>query len=518
MPAFGSTKRRLAELEAVHSAIDKVQAVIEFALDGTILTANENFLGTMGYTLAEIQGKHHSVFVDSAYRDSLEYRRFWDNLRAGKFDAARYRRFGKGGREVWIQASYNPLFDPSGKPYKVIKFAIDVTAQVKAQQALDAAVQETQSVVQATLEGASDRRISTAEKSGQLAALAGAVNSLIDNVLSAVGETRQVVQAAIEGQLTQRIAEDRKKGHFRVLAEAVNSFINNMMVVVGEMRRTAVEVESGASEISRGNTNLSQRTEEQASSLEETASSMEQMTSTIKQNADNAAEANQLAADARTAAESGGHVVSQAVTAMQGINSASSKIADIIAVIDDIAFQTNLLALNAAVEAARAGEQGRGFAVVATEVRNLASRSAGAAKEIKALIQDSVVKVAEGSKLVDRSGATLNEIIVAVKKVSDIVAEISAASQEQASGIEQVNRAVTSMDEATQQNAALVEQAAAAATGLTDQATRLNAMISRYQVGSAGEAAPVVRSSRPVSHAVERRRPGRPWSTPRSGS
>ncbi len=215
-------------------------------------------------------------------------------------------------------------------------------------------------------------------------------------------------------------------------------------------------------EIADGNQNLARRTERTAASLEETASSMEQMTASVKQTADNAGQANQLAMAARQQAEKGGTVVGSAVTAMNGINDASKKIADIIGVIDEIAFQTNLLALNAAVEAARAGEQGRGFAVVATEVRNLAGRSAAAAKEIKALIKDSVAKVEEGSRLVDDSGKTLAEIVGSVKKVTDIVAEIAAASREQSSGIEQVNKAVMEMDGTTQQNAALVQKAASA--------------------------------------------------------
>ena len=281
------------------------------------------------------------------------------------------------------------------------------------------------------------------------------------------------------------------------------------------MKTAAAEVQTGAEEISKGNTNLSQRTEEQASSLEETASSMEEMTSTVKQTADNAGQANQLAMAARQQAEKGGAVVSAAVTAMGGINVASKKIADIIGVIDEIAFQTNLLALNAAVEAARAGEQGRGFAVVATEVRNLAGRSATAAKEIKALIQDSVARVDEGSKLVDESGRTLEEIVSAVKKVTDIVAEIAAASREQSSGIEQVNKAVMQMDESTQQNAALVEQATAASQAIVEQAQSLNGMIARYQVGEGSAQVP----TRPAAEAappVERRSAERPWSRPRT--
>ena len=249
------------------------------------------------------------------------------------------------------------------------------------------------------------------------------------------------------------------------MSRGVNQLADNMAEVVSRVKRVAADVHRGADEISAGNANLSQRTEEQSSSLEETASSMEEMTTTVKQNADNAAQANQLALAARDQAEKGGTVVSQAVAAMAGINEASKKIADIIGVIDDIAFQTNLLALNAAVEAARAGEQGRGFAVVASEVRSLAGRSATAAKEIKELIQDSVRKVEDGSVLVTQSGQTLEKIVAAVKKVSDIVAEIAAASREQSSGIEQVNRAVMQMDELTQQNAALVEEATAASPG-----------------------------------------------------
>jgi methyl-accepting chemotaxis protein len=332
----------------------------------------------------------------------------------------------------------------------------------------------------------------------------GAILEWLDRTqeLAVEEEVAGIVVAAQAGDLTRRIETEGKQGFFEKLAVGINGLLDNMMVVIKQIKGAAIEVQTGAEEISKGNINLSQRTEEQASSLEETASSMEQMTSTVKQTADNAGQANQLAIAARHQAEKGGAVVGSAVQAMGAINGASKKIADIIGVIDEIAFQTNLLALNAAVEAARAGEQGRGFAVVATEVRSLAGRSATAAKEIKALIQDSVAKVHEGSKLVDDSGRTLEEIVNAVKKVTHIVAEISAASREQSSGIEQVNQAVMQMDETTQQNAALVEQAAAASQAIVEQAQSLNEIIARFYVGEEDAVAAAV--------PIERRSTARP--------
>ncbi len=340
-------------------------------------------------------------------------------------------------------------------------------------------------------------------------------------------EMQAMLTAVIGGNLTERISLNAKMGFFEALARNVNQLADNMAEIVARVKHAAGEVYRGAEEISQGNANLSQRTEEQSSSLEETASSMEEMTSTVKQNADNAGQANQLAIAARDQAEKGGAVVAKAVGAMTGINDASKKIADIIGVIDEIAFQTNLLALNAAVEAARAGEQGRGFAVVASEVRNLAGRSATAAKEIKELIQDSVKKVEDGSVLVTQSGQTLEQIVAAVKKVSDIVAEIAAASREQSSGIEQVNRAVMQMDELTQQNAALVEQATAASQAMAQQAGELNEMMGRYTLTAslsttvsstrrATGAADAAASGKSAPGAERRRSSNRPWSGARS--
>jgi len=487
-PGFGGFTRltsnagRLRELESLYTALNKSQAVIELDMAGTVLTVNDNYLKLFGYTLQEVLGQPYTVlFVNPPDREAPEYKALWEHMRAGQHEQGRFRRMGKNGREVWVRASFNPLVGPDGKPFKVVKLASEITQIILDARAFDAAVHESQDVIQAALRGAGDRRISTNGKTGNLELLARAINELIGGVQTTVAETMQVVQRAVEGDLTARVRVEDKSGHFNALAVSVNSLIQSMMEVVTTLTETSHEVQLGAQEISRGNLDLSRRTEEQASSLEETASSMEEMTTTVKNNADNAAQASQLAEAAREQAERGSRVVGSAVAAMGGINTASKKIADIIGVIDAIAFQTNLLALNAAVEAARAGEQGRGFAVVASEVRNLASRSAGAAKEIKGLIQDSVGKVNEGTRLVDESGEVLNDIVARVKKVTAVMAEIASSSREQATGIEQVNKAVTLMDTMTQQNAAMVEEASAAAQALSGQATALTKLIAHYR-------------------------------------
>jgi methyl-accepting chemotaxis protein len=383
-----------------------------------------------------------------------------------------------------MQSISSPIVDAEGKRIGTVVEWLDRTQEVAAEKEIGA-------LVDAVSDGKLDQRISLNGKSGFFEVLAKGLNGVVGTVSDVVAELRKLVQGANDGDLTRSMNLDGKSGLYVSIGSGVNSLVGNMANVVAEVKHMSVQVQAGAEEISKGNLDLSQRTEEQASSLEETASSMEEMTSTVKQTADNAGQANQLALAARQQAEKGGAVVNSAVNAMGGINAASKKIADIIGVIDEIAFQTNLLALNAAVEAARAGEQGRGFAVVATEVRNLAGRSATAAKEIKALIQDSVAKVDEGSKLVDESGKTLEEIVMAVKKVTDIVAEIAAASREQSSGIEQVNKAIMQMDSTTQQNAALVEQAAAASQAIVEQTHGLSALVARYRVAASagGQAA-----------------------------
>jgi methyl-accepting chemotaxis protein len=445
--AMDITAQKLAAIESdgILKAVDRGQAVIEFNMDGTVRTANTLFLGALGYRLDEVKGQHHRMFCDPAYTNSGEYQAFWQKLNRGDFDAGVYRRVGKGGKEVWIQASYNPIFDLKGKPYKVVKFATDITAQKQAQAAMERLVAEAQAVL------------------GRLAA----------------NDLTQEMTGTYQGELEK-------------IKASINAVVQNLSQTIRTVREAVEAVSSGADEITKGNEDLSQRTSEQAGSLEETSASMEEMTSTVKQNADNAKQANQLAASARDTADKGGKVTLRAVEAMGEINKSSKKIVDIITVIDEIAFQTNLLALNAAVEAARAGEHGRGFAVVAAEVRNLAQRSAMAAKEIKGLINESVQRVTGGSELVEQSGKTLQEIVQSVKRVSDIIAEITAASQEQASGIDQVNKAIMQMDETTQQNAALVEETTSASQSMKEQAKELMRQIEVFKVAEAG-GAPLLR-------------------------
>ena len=412
-----------------------------------------------------------------------------------------------GGRTM--KTIMSPMKDENGRRLGTVLEWFDRTQEV-------ATESELQDVIGAVTAGNLANRISLDGKRGFFLTLSSGINELVDAIGGVVEEVQGLVAAANQGDLTHRIVTEGKAGLMVKIGSGINDLTDNLSGLVSQVKAAAMAVSRGADEISQGNANLSQRTEEQASSLEETASSMEEMTSTVKQNADNAAQANQLGVAARDQAEKGGAVVAKAVKSMADINDASKKINDIIGVIDEIAFQTNLLALNAAVEAARAGEQGRGFAVVASEVRNLAGRSATAAKEIKGLIQDSVRKVDEGTNLVSQSGATLEQIVTAVKKVTDIVAEIAAASNEQSAGIEQVNKAVMQLDEMTQQNAALVEEASAASQSMADQARGLNESMQRYRVNDTEES---IAFARPVAPATaERRKAGRPWTQPAAKS
>ena len=316
-----------------------------------------------------------------------------------------------------------------------------------------------------------------------VALLAGALCAwrLTVGIVRPMRDALGLAERVAAGDLTTRIVSSTRDEVGQLLA-ALKSMNDNLSKVVGEVRQGTDTIATASGQIASGNQDLSSRTEQQASSLQQTAASMEELTSTVKQNADNARQANQLAASASEVAVRGGSVVNEVVDTMGSINSSSRKIVDIIAVIDGIAFQTNILALNAAVEAARAGEQGRGFAVVAAEVRNLAQRSAAAAKEVKGLIDDSVGKVEAGSQKVAEAGQTMDEIVASVRRVTDIMGEIAAASQEQTTGIEQINQAITQMDQVTQQNAALVEEAAAAAASLQDQAGNLSQLVGVFRL------------------------------------
>jgi methyl-accepting chemotaxis protein len=340
--------------------------------------------------------------------------------------------------------------------------------------------------------------------------------SLIRAIVRPLDEAVKLARAVAEGDLTQNI-DVHSADEIGQLMQALKDMNDSLVRVVGQVRSGTDTVATASSQIAAGNLDLSSRTEQQASSLEETASSMEELTSTVKQNAENARQANQLVVSTADIAVKGGQVVEQVVDTMASIKDSSRKIADIIGVIDGIAFQTNILALNAAVEAARAGEQGRGFAVVASEVRNLAQRSASAAKEIKSLIEDSVGKVDAGGQLVDEAGKTMGEIVTSVKRVTDIMSEIAAASQEQSSGIEQVNQAITQMDQVTQQNAALVEEAAAAAESLQDQAGKLTEVVSVFKLeGSYGaRQAPPVRQGTTAALPKPKGTPARAMASPK---
>ncbi|MCR5874868.1 methyl-accepting chemotaxis protein [Phenylobacterium sp. J426] len=436
----------VAELEAKVAAIMRSQAVIEFDLEGRILAANENFLATLGYTAEEVVGRHHSLFVEAEYGASDAYRDFWARLGRGEFFADKYRRLGKGGREVWIQATYNPMLDREGRPYKVIKFASDVTA-----------------VEHERAAGEAERRAAAEAQTFAMRSLADGLTALAAGDLS----------ARLDGQFPAAYAS--------VQAD-FNAAIGQLAEVMGVIIDTADRVGSATGEIGQAADDLSRRTEQQAASLEETAAALDQITATVRTTAEGANHARSVVATAKGDAERSGQIVRDAVAAMGQIEQSSAQISQIIGVIDEIAFQTNLLALNAGVEAARAGDAGKGFAVVASEVRALAQRSADAAKEIKTLISASTQQVGQGVTLVGETGQALQRIVGQVAEINNVVADIAASAAEQATGLQEVNTAVNQMDQVTQQNAAMVEQTTAASHSLRQEAAQLAELIGRFQV------------------------------------
>ena len=453
---FGKHKRsddgKLLDLEGKVAAIMRSQAVIEFQLDGTVITANDNFLNALGYSLGEVQGRKHSMFVSPDQARSAEYQAFWRRLNAGEFVSDKFKRLGKGGREVWIQASYNPVLDAHGRPYKVIKFAADITQQenerARAEVELARAAQE---------------------QGGVVAALAESLKRLS------------------AGDLTARV-DAQFSGGYQAIKDDFNQAIDSLREAMSSIAGATGGINSGSDEISSASDDLSRRTEQQAASLEQTAAALDQITATVKRSAEGARQASTAASGARVDATRSGEVMRDAVAAMGEIEKSSGQITQIIGVIDEIAFQTNLLALNAGVEAARAGDAGKGFAVVAQEVRALAQRSAEAAKEIKALIASSRSQVEHGVKLVGDTGKALTGIVSKVTEIDELISEIARSSQEQATGLNQVNTAVNQMDQVTQQNAAMVEEATAAAATLKSQAGDLAQLIGRFETGVAAQA------------------------------
>jgi methyl-accepting chemotaxis protein len=447
--------------------------------DGMVIYANKGLLTTLRQIEPGMRERQPSFSTDTFVGSNI------GAFYADSAAALKTLRELQGTRQVEMEIGgrifnvvTNPIINDRNQRLGTVGEWIDRTAEINAQRSVAALISQASA-------GNLEARLDTSVLEGFYKELGTGINSLVETSGLAIGEIADLLSKVAAGDLTQTVSSDYQ-GTFGRLRDDANETVTKLRELVGDIQQSAETINVAAKEIAAGNVDLSSRTEEQASSLEETASSMEELTATVRQNAENARQANDLAANAQSVAEKGGEVVGQVVHTMSSIHQASSKIADIIGVIDGIAFQTNILALNAAVEAARAGEQGRGFAVVATEVRNLAKRSADAAKEIKGLISDSVDRVEAGNRLVDQAGRTMEEVVGSIKRVAKIVTDISEASREQSAGIEQVSLAVSQMDEVTQQNAALVEEAAAAAESLEEQANHLADSVSIFKVAERG--------------------------------
>ncbi|KKB78136.1 chemotaxis protein [Devosia soli] len=417
-----------AKLQAAQSlgqltAISRSQAVIEFTPEGEIITANDNFCAALGYRLEEIRGRHHRIFVTPAEAASAEYGAFWARLARGEFEAAEYLRIGKGGREVWIQATYNPIFDMQGKVFKVIKYATDITGRKRAVNMLG----------------------------GRLSQLA-------------------------DGDLRVRI-EEQFVGELDTVREAFNHTVDRFSEIVTRLRASSGTLRSATSDILSGANDLADRTARQASAIQDTSAAMRRLSSTVEENAARAQSASSKAIAVSTTAETSGKVMGEAQQAMERILASSARISNIVGLIDDIAFQTNLLALNASVEAARAGDAGKGFAVVAVEVRRLAQSAAGASSDVKSLIQQSGEEIAAGSKLLSAAADRIAAMLGDARDNRELMDEIARGSRQQSGAIAEVAAAIQQMDEMTQHNAALVEETNAAIEQTEGEASELDRIV-----------------------------------------
>ncbi|MDH5256583.1 MAG: methyl-accepting chemotaxis protein [Gammaproteobacteria bacterium] len=472
---MNDTLQRANEMQRIKVALDNVSGNVMMAdNERNIIYMNKAVTYMMSLAESDIKKdlKNFKVSelvganIDIFHKDPSHQKQL-----LAKLDTTYSARIEIGGRTFDLTA--NPVINANGERLGTAVEWVDRTVEVSVEK-------EIGDIVDAAQNGNLDARLDVISKNGFFKELSEGINKLIEVISATFNDIARTMEVMSDGDLTEKITSEYS-GKYGEVKDNINLTIDKLQDIVGKIRASSEFIRNSSEEISSGNNNLSQRAEEQASTLEETASSMEELTGTVKNNADSAQQANQLAIRTRTQAEQGGTVVKDAVTAMDEITASSEKISEIISVIDEIAFQTNLLALNASVEAARAGEQGRGFAVVATEVRNLAGRSATAAKEIKELITDSYEKVRNGSKLVNESGETLLEIVASVKKVGDIISEIAAASSEQSAGIDQINKAVSQMDEMTQQNAALAEQASAASEASSEKANEMNKLVGFFK-------------------------------------